>query len=469
MNSETRVYPLDPAMTQEQMAVTFAMTSRSPDTFSEIAQRVTADSSAEFNERWVLGYGHSSVAEHAVLHLAVENISRVACDTMEDNRLASYTEKSSRYQVMTKAGFHVPAELDYLPEAQRTFRRTCEKLFDSYRELLDLSQEHLQDNMPTQEGETAGAYRLRLRRMATDACRSVLPAALLANVGVTANARTLSGMISKLLSSELMEERYLGHRLLQEGRRITPTLLKHAQPSPYLCEVMRRDGWQTTHPRENVPTKIARLMDYDRDAQQRITEGVLYSRLTRPLDETRKYVSTMWEEERLKIINWKMSELGEHDPAIREFELTHLTLELLLDYGAYREFRRHRMQSCFPQPMTIKLGCRVPGLIREADLEQKFLTAVQGAEDGCRAVAEISLPAAQYLVTHAHQRALIVRMNFREAYHVFKLRTSQLAHESIREPMLEALQQIVEVEPGLFRWLKLRDYPDWWPHPRPAA
>ena len=109
MSDSRRIYNLDDkGMTQEELAVTFAMTSRSPEPFDEIAERVTAEKSAEFHERWVLGYGHSSVAEHAVIHLAVENISRLACDTLEDNRLASYTEKSSRYQVMTEAGFHTP-------------------------------------------------------------------------------------------------------------------------------------------------------------------------------------------------------------------------------------------------------------------------------------------------------------------------------------------------------------------------
>ena len=159
MSKQTRVYPLDPNMTQEKMAVTFAMTSRSPEPFDEIAERVTTDKSAEFHERWVLGYGHSSVAEHAVLHLAVENISRVACDALEDNRLASYTEKSSRYQVMTETGFHLPAELDDLPEEREIFRRTCEGLLRHYRELLDGSREYLQDNVPPLEGESPPAHR----------------------------------------------------------------------------------------------------------------------------------------------------------------------------------------------------------------------------------------------------------------------------------------------------------------------
>ncbi|MBI3744443.1 MAG: FAD-dependent thymidylate synthase, partial [Chloroflexi bacterium] len=98
-NQQLRVYPLDPrAMSQEQIAVVFAMTSRNPQSFDEIAKVVTESKAADFNEKWVVGYGHASVAEHAVLHMAVENLSRLACDVLEDNRLASYTEKSSRYQ-----------------------------------------------------------------------------------------------------------------------------------------------------------------------------------------------------------------------------------------------------------------------------------------------------------------------------------------------------------------------------------
>lgn len=465
MTQETRVYPLDQGMTQEEMAVTFAMTSRSPEPFDEIAGKVTADKSAEFHERWVLGYGHSSVAEHAVLHLAVENISRLACDTLEDNRLASYTEKSSRYQVMTRTGFHVPEELRNLPGEREVFVKTCESLFDRYQELLGLCREHLQDNIPANEGEGSGAYRLRLRRMATDACRSVLPAALLTNVGVTVNARNLSHMISKLLSAETAEERALGERLLEEGRRVTPTLLKHAEPNQHLRSAMDPDSWQTARHRRSPAGPVAQLAHHDYDALNMIAAGILYRRTPVSLGGIREQVMEMEQEQVAEVVDWSMRNIGEHDAAIREFELPHITLELMLDYGAYREFRRHRLQSCYPQPMTIQLGYRTPNLIREAGLEGKFDEAIQTAEHGCRMVAEARMSAAPYLVTHAHHRALVVRMNLREAYHVFELRTSKLAHESLREPMLEAMRQAVAAMPEVFRWLRLRDYPEWWPHP----
>ena len=115
-------------LTEEQIAVAFAMTSRRPEPFDEIARQVSEEKAADFHERWVLGYGHASVAEHAVVHLAVENVSRLACDGLEDNRLASYTEKSSRYQVIPAGDFYFPRELDAEPELADRYNEACRGL-----------------------------------------------------------------------------------------------------------------------------------------------------------------------------------------------------------------------------------------------------------------------------------------------------------------------------------------------------
>ena len=122
-----RVYPLDAHdLSEEQIAVAFAMTSRRPEAFDEISEQVSKEKAADFHERWVLGYGHASVAEHAVVHLAVENVSRLAVDTLEDNRLASYTEKSSRYQVMPEDYFYIPDELVKHPALKKEYEAVCQ-------------------------------------------------------------------------------------------------------------------------------------------------------------------------------------------------------------------------------------------------------------------------------------------------------------------------------------------------------
>ena len=168
MDLSRRIYPLDPReLTEEQLAVVFAMTSRNPQPFDEIARLVSEEKAADFHERWVLNYGHASVAEHAILHMAVENISRLACDNLEDNRLASYTEKSSRYQVLGQGHYHVPRELDEDPPLRDVYVKTCDTLFTAYRESVDGLLEYLRGVTPRNEGERDSAYNLRLRRVAT--------------------------------------------------------------------------------------------------------------------------------------------------------------------------------------------------------------------------------------------------------------------------------------------------------------
>ena len=51
-----RVYPLDAhELSEEQIAVAFAMTSRRPEPFDQIAEQVSQEKAADFHERWVLG------------------------------------------------------------------------------------------------------------------------------------------------------------------------------------------------------------------------------------------------------------------------------------------------------------------------------------------------------------------------------------------------------------------------------
>ena len=80
---EREIYLLSPrALSPETIAVAFAKTSRSPQSFRDIAAELSDEKSAQFHEKWVVGYGHASVAEHAVLHIAFENVSRLAIESL---------------------------------------------------------------------------------------------------------------------------------------------------------------------------------------------------------------------------------------------------------------------------------------------------------------------------------------------------------------------------------------------------
>ena len=458
------VYPLDAReFSEEQIAVAFAMTSRRPEPFYEIARQVSEEKAADFHERWVLGYGHASVAEHAVVHLAVENISRLACDGLEDNRLASYTEKSSRYQVIDADCFHTPAELDDYPALRQEYQATCQRLFAIYQGLMDASMQYLRSVHKQRTPEGDSAYNLRLRRMATDACRSVLPASTLTNVGVTANARTLEHAISKLMSSELKEERQLGEKIREQGRTVTPTLIKYADVVPYLKQHSQvrktlADSLDSSDEREGLSTEV-RLVHWDPQAEVKVAAALLYRATSMAYSEAWSKANAMDSEERHRVFNDFLGHRGTYDAPPRELESVDYVFEFLLDYGAFREFRRHRMQTYLPQTLTVTHDVRIPTLVADAGLEGLFTEATGTAELTYHNLrkAAISPVVAQYVVTHAHNRRLLSKMNLRECYHLFNLRTSSMAHESIREPMLEALRLVREVHPQLFRHLQLRD------------
>ncbi|MBM3123298.1 MAG: FAD-dependent thymidylate synthase, partial [Chloroflexi bacterium] len=196
-------------LSPETIAVTFAKTSRSPQSFREIASELSEETSAEFHEKWVVGYGHASVAEHAVLHLAFENISRLAVETIESNRLASYTEKSTRYQKWEPDGFYEPLEIEGTQHAA-VYRRVCTDLFATYQRALEPLAEVVRRTQPRREGESDERWDGRIRSRYVDAARYLLPAAALANVGMTANARVLEHALRKMLASPLGEVRAIG-------------------------------------------------------------------------------------------------------------------------------------------------------------------------------------------------------------------------------------------------------------------
>ena len=448
--TSARIYPLDhTVLTQEQMAVVFAMTSRSPDPFDQIAARVSAESAADFHEKWVLDYGHASVAEHAVLHLAIENISRLACDQLENNRLASYTEKSSRYQVIARDSYRVPDELRDRPGLRERYTETMDRLFGAYHSMLERCITALMETHPKAQDERKNAHELRIRRIATDACRGVLPAATLTNVGMTANARTMEHAISKLLSTELIETRELGSQLKEQGQNAVPTLIKYADRSPYLARAPMTSEMPVNLGQLDTPDGAA-LVRYKHDAPRDLATALLYRSGQGDYVHTLASVDQDHGQEIQEVIRQALEGMGPHDQPPREFETVHYTFEFTMDYGALREFRRHRMLTPLFQPLTVRHGVNVPSAVRDTGLEADFRAAAEDAEELFRTLEQEGPGIAQYAVTHAHLQKTLTDLNLRECYHLFRLRTSDRAHESIRGPMKQALRAAARVHPELF-------------------
>ncbi len=453
-----QIYLLSPKeLSPETIAVAFAKTSRSPESFRDIAAGLTDEKSARFHEKWVVGYGHASVAEHAVLHIAIENVSRLAVECIESNRLASYTEKSSRYQKWDAEAFYVPPELAGHALLD-TYTQTCETLFQTYLDSLQPMRQLVEGHSARRENETEEVYERRIRSQYVDACRFLLPAGALANLGMTANARALEHGISKMLSHPLAEVRQIGEEIKAAAQAEVPTLVKYASEIPYYVETSRdfSERSRTVKPIESAEKpEWCKLLDFDPDGENKVLTAALFRFGGMTYGEAQDRLRGASEAERLRLAESLLGRLAEHDTPLRELEYTCYLFELILDQGGFAEFKRHRMMTQTAQTLTTRLGYTVPYQFVEAGLELRYRSAMQAAADAYEKLVNLDPQVAAYIVPNGFNRRVLFSMNLREAYAFCELRTAANAHFSMRRAAVRVAEQIRQVHPLLAKYMRL--------------
>jgi thymidylate synthase ThyX len=447
-------------LSPETIAVTFAKTSRSPQSFREIAAELSEETSAEFHEKWVVGYGHASVAEHAVLHLAFENISRLAVETIESNRLASYTEKSTRYQKWEPDGFYVPLEI-VATEYAAVYRRVCADLFATYQRALEPLADVVRRAHPRREGESDERWDGRIRSRYVDAARYLLPAAALANVGMTANARVLEHALRKMLASPLGEVRAIGAEVQAAALAEVPTLLKYAAPSPYLEQTEAGLAAAARRLPAAAPGDWLTVAAGDPDGEVRVLAAALYPSSGEPFEAVQAHVRTMDAQARQALAAELLGRLGRFDIPLRALEHQVFTAEVVLDQGAYFELKRHRLMTQTPQRLSADLGYAVPRLFTEAGIEADYRRAMQAAAEAYRHLAMWNPGVAAYLVPNGFNRRVLMTFNLRQAYHLIELRSAANAHFAMRRVALRLADELRRASPLLAGWLRLPADGDW--------
>ncbi|MBM3153475.1 MAG: FAD-dependent thymidylate synthase [Chloroflexi bacterium] len=463
-----QIYLLSPKeLSPETIAVAFAKTSRSPESFRQIAAELSDDSSAQFHEKWVVGYGHGSVAEHAVLHIAIENVSRLAVESIESNRLASYTEKSTRYQKWNPDDFHLPPALAGHP-LREVYCRACRLLFETYGASLEPVKTLVEKQSPRRANEADEAYDRRIRSQYVDSCRFLLPAAALANLGMTANARVLENAIRKMLSHPLAEVRAIGEEIKAVAKAEVPTLVKYAEAVDYLMETSetfnrraRGELKEGMDDPEQCTADWCRLVYSDPDGEAKVLAAALYRFGGTDYAAALEHVRAAPEAERATMAESLLGKMSRHDVPLRELEHTAYTFDLVMDQGAYAEFKRHRMMSQTPQTLTARLGYAIPRRIVEAGFESRYRGAMEAAQEAYEKLAGWDAQAAAYVVPNGFNRRALATFNLREAYQFCQLRAAANAHYSIRRVALRLAEEIRRAHPLLSEYMHLPGAETW--------
>jgi thymidylate synthase ThyX len=288
---------------------------------------------------------------------------------------------------------------------------------------------------PEQDGDEA-AWERKYRSDYIDVCRFLLPAASLANVGMTINARGLEHAIQKMLSHPLAEVRAVGAEIKAAAVAETPTLVKYADANPYLMNsrdiLLEKASIVEEFHLDDSEIPGCRLISFDPDADEKVLAAALFRFGNSDFETNRSFVAGLSRRDQFTLARELLGGRSTHDAPLREFEYGQLLFQIVVDQGAYFEIKRHRMMTQTPQALGAGLGYATPRMIVDAGMGEAYHRAMDQAGETYREIARDFPEAASYVIPNGYKRRMLMSLNLRSADHFIALRTAPNAHFSVR-------------------------------------
>ena len=470
MSRQREIYTLpekDVPLTEEELAVVLAKTSRSPLSFRQIAAELKTDDASKFHEKYVLGYGHGSVAEFAMGAICFENVSILASKILESMGRPAVAEKSTRYQRFDADAVYVPAGVDDVRAAN-----LLKFLFAEYDFFTDELMKFTESVVPQDAKNRAGAVKGR----AFDSARYLLPAGTQTNLAIRINALDIPRLIGTLLISPHQELREIGDGLKTTALGVLPTLIKYANPDTYddavtlaiqnqlitnnnnlvftdSGRIKIRESRSEKIGSTTIGTQSVLLDNYNMYANDLISSALLCRQPSRiDLSTARETVSNWGAAKTEALLNDVLIPRGQFDPVPKEFSSAHLRYEVVMDYGAYRDLQRHRRCTQIPQALSTWLGFAIPDDIQAIGLGQRYLETMEKVKlmvDGLGAG-----PSEEYFIPLAFLHRTIYEMDVREHFYIVELRSKPAGHFSYRRIVNMMQACFAKVHPFLAKYVR---------------
>lgn len=483
-NVEGNVYAIS-GLPEEFIATLFAWVSRSPKSFKEHLKQALKDQNIQggldafkvldekakkFHEKWTVGYGHSSVAEHAVAHVGIESVSRLASAELElANPFLSITEYSQRYQKPEMHKWHNPFAFDVndvenVSKEEFIRHQLVEEFFIrsfmAFEKLIDGVLTHLLEKEGT---DVVSAKRTaELEKLAFEDARYVLPLAMHTQLGMTANGRAWRDTLANLGNSDHAESVKLADNLRTEITKVLPVLLKYATPSQYQINSKKRMKKFFDFKNEIAKPKVDVQLHAVENEEKIVNDIIALLRLQNadmPF-ETGRFLAESFTEANIKekIIQDLIFEMQHFDTPPEVFKHVRYNATFLVSEANWHQLLRHNRMTDFTfADATPHFGLTVPPRIVEAGLTDILKDiAEQSNELYNKLVEEGFENEAQYVVLNAHKRPIYASFSLWETYHLINLRTSEEAQWDIRETFEELFKQLYTVHPLLISGAKRR-------------
>jgi len=121
-----------------------------------------------------------------------------------------------------------------------------------------------------------------------------------------------------------------------------------------------------------------------------------------------------------------------YDFPLREFEYADLTFAAEVSASCFAQLKRHRMATLTAQGYDPVLGVSVPPSFAEIGVAREFRDLIEKTNETHALLKRKAGEAADYVLTNAHRRRVLLKVNVRELYHISRLREDPTAQWEIR-------------------------------------
>ena len=347
---------------------------------------------------------------------------------------------------------------------------TCNMLFDTYSQLISPLTELMEKRFPKEHEVSKVAYSAALRAKVLDCLRGLLPASALTNMGVFGNGRFFESLIQKLNGHTLSEMQDVGRKSFEELSKVIPSFVRRAEPShkyqrsflefqDQVAAELKQFAIYHADDLEKMDHPGLRLLRFDQEAPVKVAAALLFTHSQAGLLELQEHCRGLSTEELGKIFDAVCNNReNRRHKGPRALEHTMFTFEILADFGIYRDLQRHRMLTQDRQLLTCNFGYYVPAEIKDTEMQQAYIGALEQAKLADDTLAQELSEEAQYIVPMAYNIHWYFHVSLRELIWICELRSSPAGHPAYRYIAQEMAKQVSLAVPAFERFFKFVDF-----------
>ncbi|MCD5384383.1 MAG: FAD-dependent thymidylate synthase [Candidatus Pacebacteria bacterium] len=393
-------------ITSEATAMLQALHSRSVGGLKEHLKNLAKSGSDKFMSSFYVGYGHKSIGDCGSTVIFIEGVSMLNAKAIQDWKLYSGQEASTRYIDFKEQPFLNPLKT-----------KKVEKVLEDWRKFYIYAMprvvESLKDRFPISAGEKDGIYTKAIDARAFDILRGFLPAGATTNLAWSTNLRQAADKIALLRHHPLLEVSATAESLAD--------VLKMAHPSSFGHNVYAEteeynDNWMSNnyyYHNKNSPNFKLKRNSID-------------------IKQLKEYKN---------ILKSRPNAHTELPPHIAE--LGDLQFEFTLDFGSFRDIQRHRAVTQRMPLLTTDLGFEdwyLDELPKDIKVKaKKLLEKQEKAIKSFNTSSEI----AQYYIAMGYKCANRLTGDLKALVYLVELRNTRFVHPTLRRRAIQ-LAKVLE-------------------------